>query len=146
MIGSQLFDAGCRTRNENAEFKRAMHEQRGCINKRANCNQTNQLSLLTWSPYPGVSTMFSLSLTPFSTITVEMNQADTIRRISNQYSLANRPAGSPEARLKRWLLPWETGCISVVCRTSSSAANRPFESTKCDAKSVLINVDFPKPV
>lgn len=31
---------------------------------------TYQFSLLTWSPYPGVSTMFNLSLTPFSTITV----------------------------------------------------------------------------
>lgn len=30
---------------------------------------THQFSLLIWSPYPGVSTMFKRSLTPFSVIT-----------------------------------------------------------------------------
>ena len=35
---------------------------------------THQFSLLIWSPYPGVSTMFSLSLTPFSTMTRQVSR------------------------------------------------------------------------
>lgn len=40
----------------------------------------------------------------------------------------------------------ETVWISVVDRTGSSGASLPFESIRCDAKIVLINVDFPRPV
>ena len=40
----------------------------------------------------------------------------------------------------------ETVWISVVARTGSSGLIRPFESMRCDAKMVLINVDFPNPV
>ena len=36
--------------------------------------------------------------------------------------------------------------MSVVCLTGSSASRRPFESTRCDAKMVLMSVDFPRPV
>ena len=70
-------------------------------------NQTNQLSLLTWSPYPGVSTMFSLSLTPFSTITVEMNQVKP--RVPSAISIHSRttplvrPGLSDEVHLGRRL-------------------------------------------
>jgi hypothetical protein len=34
----------------------------------------------------------------------------------------------------------------VVCLTGSSEVNRPLVSIKCDAKMVLISVDFPRPV
>jgi hypothetical protein len=40
----------------------------------------------------------------------------------------------------------ETVWISVVERTGSSGASRPFESIRCDAKIVLMRVDFPRPV
>src|SRR5882762_3461178 len=43
-------------------------------------------------------------------------------------------------------LPCDTAWISVVCLTGSSASSRPFESIKCEAKIVFINVDFPRPV
>lgn len=35
---------------------------------------TYHLSLLTWSPYPGVSTMFNLRRTPFSSMTIKHDQ------------------------------------------------------------------------
>ena len=40
----------------------------------------------------------------------------------------------------------DTVWISVVERTCSSGASLPFESIRCDAKMVLIRVDFPRPV
>jgi len=39
--------------------------------------------------------MFNLSLTPFSTMTAEINQANTKRPISNQQSFVNRLASPP---------------------------------------------------
>jgi hypothetical protein len=36
--------------------------------------------------------------------------------------------------------------MSVVCLIGSSASKRPFESIRCEAKMVLISVDFPSPV
>jgi hypothetical protein len=71
---------------------------------------SQHLSLFTWSPYPGVSTMFNRRRTPFSSMMCE------------------------------------TVWISVVERTGSSGASRPFESIRCDAKIVLMRVDFPRPV
>lgn len=41
---------------------------------------------------------------------------------------------------------WETAWISVVARTGSSGEVRPFDSIRCEAKMVLIKVDFPSPV
>src|SRR5690349_8791502 len=38
-------------------------------------NGAYQFSLLTWSPYPGVSTMLSLSLTPLSTMAIKSEQS-----------------------------------------------------------------------
>ena len=43
-------------------------------------------------------------------------------------------------------LPCEVGNISVVDRTASDGDSRPLELIRCEAKSVLISVDLPKPV
>ena len=40
----------------------------------------------------------------------------------------------------------DTVWISVVERTGSSTVSLPFESIRCDAKIVLMRVDFPSPV
>jgi hypothetical protein len=90
---------------------------------------TNQFSLLIWSPYPGVSTMFNRSLTPFSTMTGQ-NRAISLAIVIRTEECAR----------------WETAWISVVCLTGSSATKRPFESIKWEAKMVLMSVDFPRPV
>ena len=89
---------------------------------------TYHLSLLTWSPYPGVSTILSRRRTPFSSITAD-------------YSASLEPL--PRAVHH---IPCETPCISVVVRTGSFGVRRPFESMRCDAKMVFIRVDLPKPV
>jgi len=43
------------------------------------CFNAYQFSLLTWSPYPGVSTMLSLSLTPFSITATKQKSANSVR-------------------------------------------------------------------
>lgn len=35
-------------------------------------DRSHQFSLFTWSPYPGVSTMFNRNFTPFSTMTIKV--------------------------------------------------------------------------
>lgn len=70
--------------------------------------------------------MFNLSLTPFSSITSTCQLG--LLYISLDHILC------------------DTVWISVVARTGSSGLRRPLESMRCDAKMVLISVDFPKPV
>jgi hypothetical protein len=85
------------------------------------------LSLLIWSPYPGVSTMLRRRRTPFSSITSKRDQR--LRKLEDWGAVL-----------------WETAWISVVCRTGSLTVSLPLLSMRCAAKMVLINVDFPRPV
>ena len=56
---SHMFASSC--------FKFCRDSKRRRLQKSNQCLAPYQFSLLTWSPYPGVSTMLSFSLTPFST-------------------------------------------------------------------------------
>lgn len=68
-----------------------------------------------------------------------------VGRRETRAALRARPVTRMLARTQRdapWLWAW----ISVVDRVACSASTLPFESIRCDAKSVLMSVDLPRPV
>jgi len=72
--------------------------------------------------------MFSRNRTPFSSMTKMEYQYLFLQVVTTMNVLC------------------ETVWISVVDLTGSSGKSRPLESIRWEAKMVLINVDFPRPV
>lgn len=89
-----------------------------------------QFSLLTWSPYPGVSTMLSLSLTPLSTTAIKVTRAHTKTRRSLEHALSvvmvvQRGNLNPSTRLEReqWGIATAFPSFVVAFNSKSSINN-----------------------